>query len=33
LLALALRQGMTPIGNSLGDRSKPIGAFRAATPR
>ena len=33
LLALALRQGMTPMANTMGDRSKPVGAYRAATTR
>jgi FliI/YscN family ATPase len=33
LLAQALRQGMTPPAAATGDRSKPLGAFRAATAR
>jgi FliI/YscN family ATPase len=33
LLAQALRQGMTPPAAATGDRSKPLGVFRAATAR
>jgi len=33
LLAQALRQGMTPPAAPPGDRSRPLGVFRAATAR